>query len=252
MDKLFVFDLDDTLIDNVHDYAKPILNACGLIIQTLGSRAPHVSKLIAIEQEIDKHRIKEINPDTNKPYLYSMERFPSSLVETYREICQPARITPKPEIEEELYNIGLQAFNEDQYVKNTKPHTLSTLDFLREQGDTLMLCSKGDKRVQGKKLSALKSEGIDHFSKIIVVDDKTPDNFKKLSKGFTRCQRYSIGNSYTSDIVPALEAGFKGIYIPVETWETVGKMEEIHAEIDKEECFVFRSLKSIQTQYEKL
>ena len=80
MKKLFVFDLDDTLIDNVQDYANPILNACGLINQTLGSRAPHVSKLIAIEQEIDKRRIKEINPDTNKPYLYSMERFPSSLV----------------------------------------------------------------------------------------------------------------------------------------------------------------------------
>lgn len=48
MKKLFVFDLDDTLIDNVHDYADPLLDACRLIIKTLGNKAPHVSKIIAL------------------------------------------------------------------------------------------------------------------------------------------------------------------------------------------------------------
>lgn len=85
--KLFVFDLDDTLMDNVHDYTEPILRMCRVIIDELGSRAPHVSVLIALEEEIDLSRRNQINPKTGKVYNYSMDRFPTSLIETYLTIC---------------------------------------------------------------------------------------------------------------------------------------------------------------------
>lgn len=252
MKKLFVFDLDDTLVDNVHDYADAILNAVRLIIQTLGNKAPHVSQIIAIEQEIDKRRVKEINPETGNPYLYSMERFPGSQVETYKEICRQARVKPKPEVEKTLYNIGLDAFNENRYIENIKPHTTIVLDFLREQGDTLILYSKGDKRVQDKKLTALQKAGINHFSKVFVVDDKVLDDFRKIASQFPNHSLYSVGNNYKSDILPALEAGFTGIFIPVETWEVIGKMDEILAQVDKNKCKVFKSLLILKTQYGRL
>jgi FMN phosphatase YigB (HAD superfamily) len=252
MNKLFVFDLDDTLINNVHDYADPILNACRLIIEVLGAKAPHVSQIIAMEQEIDTRRVREINPSTGEPYLFSMERFPTSLVEVYREICKQAKVAPKEAVEVELYLIGHRAFDENRYVKNIKPNALSVLDFLLEKKDSLVLCTKGDPRVQEKKIKALKQAGIDHFSTMRVVNEKTPEVFRGFLAGFGQDEFYSVGNSYSSDIVPALSAGFTGIYIPVETWETIGQMDSILAEVDTNKCLVLQSLEELKTQYERL
>lgn len=255
MKKVFTFDLDDTLLDNCHDYADPILDACKLIIKALGSRAPHVSVIMAMEEEIDKRRVREINPATGKLFLFSMERFPGSLVETYREICKRAKIVIEPRIEKELYEIGLTAFDESRYLKNIKSDALSTLDFLASMGDVLTLCSRGDTRVQDKKMAALKKAGIDHFKLIRIVNDKNPEVFIEIlmSSGWSYgYQKYSVGNSYDSDIVSALSVGFKGIYIPVETWETMGKVEEINARVDRNRCFIFESLKQIQEKYEEI
>lgn len=253
MRKLFVFDLDDTLIDNMHDYAEPIVNAAMLIIKTLGNRAPHVSKIIAMEQEIDTRRVKEINPTTGKPHLWSMERFPGSLVEVYREICAASKIEPQKQIEETLYAIGLSAFDEKRYAAQINPHTKEVLDFLKAEGDTLILCTKGDTRVQEKKCAALLgANALTQFSDLLVVDEKTPELFRTISKNYPGLAPYSVGNSYQSDIVPALYAGFRGIYIPVETWDTIGKIGEIRSKIDWSRCIELKNLRELKNRYGEL
>lgn len=250
--KLFVFDLDDTLIDNVHDYAEPLLDAARFLIKVLGNRAPHVTKIIELEQEIDSRRVKEINPATGKPFLWSMERFPGSLVELYKHVCGQHGITPDEIIADLFYKIGLRAFNEKMYKGNVNLHALSVLSFLKGRGDALLLCTKGDARVQNKKINALKQAGINHFSMALVLDNKGPDTFRALAFGFDSCDFWSVGNSYDSDIKPALEAGYKGVYIPVETWETIGKMDKILAEVDKEKCLVLNNLGELITRYGEL
>ena len=132
--KLFVFDLDDTIMDNVHDYTEPIIEMARCIIGAFGSRAPHIFTVITMEEEIDGRRKHEINPATGRPYLYSMERFPGTCVETYREIAKRAKIVPDAEVEAKLWNIGMGAFDERRYVKNVNPEALSALDFLKKQG----------------------------------------------------------------------------------------------------------------------
>ena len=252
MRKLFVFDLDDTLIDNVHDYAKPILDAIWIIIRTLGSKAPHVTKLITIEHEIDARRRHEINLETGKEFLYCMERFPGSQVATYREICQQTTVTPNPAVEAKLYQIGMKAFDERLYRRNIKPGVKQVLKFLCTQGDTLVLFSKGDSRVQTKKLKALKAAGIDCFTKVRVEDLKTPKIFQEICDEFPGLSPISIGNSYESDIIPALEVGYFGIYIPVETWEVIGKMDEIAAKVDKSRCLILTDIHQIISFYGRL
>ncbi len=253
MKKVFVFDLDDTLIDNMHDYADPLLDSCRLIIKTLGNKAPHVSKIMAMEQEIDKRRVSEINPDTGKPFLYSMERFPTSLVETYRQICERVGVSVTETVENQLYIIGMNAFDEARYIQNINPNALQILDFLHNQGDTLILCTKGDVRVQTKKVNAFQAIGITHFTKIYIVEDKTTDTFDDIKKEFGRLGAlYSVGNSYSSDITPAFSVGFKGILISVETWDIIGKMEATLKEVDRERCFVLKNLQDIQTRYGEL
>src|SRR3989344_3978902 len=248
---IWAFDLDDTLMSNVHDYAHPILDACGLIIDTLCDAAPHVSAIIALEQEIDQQRLMEANPVTGKPYGYSMERFPTSLVEVYRRICQRAGKQPENRVEKELMRIGLEAFNPSRYVKNLYPDTIATLNFLQKKGDLILLLTKGDKRVQGKKLSVL--DAGKRFARVEIVDNKTSGVFREVARGFEDCRLFSVGNDYEKDIVPAFEAGYHcGIWIPVETWEVIGRLDEIRAKVDWSRCVELRSLKELVERYEEI
>ena len=250
MKKVFVFDLDDTLMTNVHDYAQSILDMARIIIEQLGAKAPHVSAVIALEEEIDKRRVHEINPITGHKFLYSMERFPRTMVQTYREICQRVRVEPDKLVEKELYKIGMQAFDPARYKGNIFPEAIPTIYFLDSQGDTPMLLSKGDQRVQSKKFSAISAGN--NFFRARIVDDKTPQVFKEMKRGYENDVFYSVGNDYEKDIVPALEAGYKGILIPAETWEVIGRTDQILAKVDRSKCFVFNCLGELKERYGEL
>lgn len=193
MNKVFVFDLDDTLMDNMHDYANPILDMARVIIRELGSRAPHVSAIIAKEEAIDKARVHEINPATGREFLYSMERFPGSMVVAYRYFCKNAKTEPKKIVEQELYTIGMRAFDSARYKKQVRPDANSTIYFLYNQRDIPMLLSKGDQRVQSNKFSAIGAGTLFYRSRI--VEDKTPETFRKMIFGFQDYGVwYSVGN----------------------------------------------------------
>lgn len=247
----WVFDLDDTLMSNVHDYAHPILDACGLIIDTLGDAAPHVSAIIALEQEVDQKRVKETNPVTGKPYGYSMDRFPGSLAEVYRQICKRAGKTPAQDVEVELMRIGYRAFDPARYARDLYPNAITTLNFLQKEGDRILLLTKGDKRVQSKKLSVL--DAGKRFSRVEIVDNKNPDVFHRMVKGFEDYRLFSVGNDYEKDIVPAIEAGYHhGVWIPVETWEVIGRLDEIRAKIDWSRCVELHSLQELVERYDEI
>lgn len=250
MNKVFVFDLDDTLMTNVHDYAEPILDMARVIIRELGPKAPHVSVIIAKEEEIDKARVGEVNPTTGEKFLYSMERFPGTMVATYVFFCEKAKVKPKKSVERELYEIGMQAFNTARYRDNIYPEAISTINFLNKQGDVSMLLSKGDARVQLNKFSALDAGHV--FSRSRIVDSKLPGSFKRITVGYEERVFYSVGNDYEKDIMPALEAGFKGILIPVETWEVIGRMDEILAKVDRSRCLVLNKLSELKERYGEL
>ena len=70
--------------------------------------------------------------------------------------------------------------------------------------------------MQAKKVVALQDAGI-VFTSVEVVDSKASQEFRRMTSLAVSPEWYSVGNSYESDIVPAFEAGFRGIFIPVET-----------------------------------
>ena len=250
---LRVLDLDDFLMANVHDYAEPIAQAALLIIRELGVKAPHIATIIGIEEEIDTRRVQEVNPATGKKFLYSMERFPGTLVETYREIARRTGQPTLEEIEIELYRIGMGAFDERRYAENVDPEARDTLEFLKGKGDVLVLCTKGDTRVQENKVRALRSAGITQYLDAIeIVDSKSAETFARIAGNFSGTKAFSAGNSYKSDIVPALEAGYTGIFLPVETWEEIGKPDELLSVVDKSRCHVIFRLREMRTRYEEL
>jgi len=210
MNKKFIIDYDDTLAPNQHDYSEAQLEFVKYVIDTVGLKAPDVPTIIKIEEEIDKAAVEEMK--------FAMERFPLSFVAAYRKICIPLQITPTPKQLNDVYSMGMLAYSSERWKKNGLfSGVAETLDFLTAQEDELVLLTKGDPRVQEKKIEAT---NVKKWFKdnIFIVPLKNKEVLLEYAKNTPLEQVYHVGNSVKSDVKPALEAGMKIIYIPLETW----------------------------------
>jgi len=250
--KVFIFDLDDTIYWNKHDYSYPILEFEKFLLDTLGHQAPHVDVIRRLFSEIDRRRVHEINLATGLLYGYSMERFPDSMVECYRQICQREEIPFDSKIAGKLTEIGYEAFSEKLYEKKgLVKGTAEVLTYLKEQKDYLILLTKGDKQVQGRKISALKLE--QWFDQIFIQPLKTVETFKGLAVRIHNATAvWSVGNSLATDIKPALEAGMRGIYIPYETWESQDEGRKALKILDPNQVLVYNEIIEIKKNYKRL
>ncbi len=205
-----LIDLDDTLTPNLRDYSYAQLAFIERVIEKLGPRAPDVQAIINTEVRIDKGLVKELG-------FYSV-RFPTSFVMAYEEFCRPLGIIPSKEDLDEMYELGMLAFSKERYVKNGLFEGVpETLDYLLAKGHELILLTKGDPIVQHMKFEAL---GLGRWfgDNKYVVPTKNPDIIRKLIGDRPPNKVWHIGNSVRSDVNPALEAGIKMIYVPLETW----------------------------------
>ena len=81
----------------------------------------------------------------------------------------------------------------------------------------LILATKGDPTDQKRKIEA---SGLKpYFSHIEIMPDKTTRNYEELLKNIDCCPNeiIMVGNSVKSDILPILQLGGRGIYIPCHT-----------------------------------
>jgi len=244
VNKVFIFDLDDTLYWNVHDYCYPILEFEKFMLDILGHKAPHITVIRKLEGEIDRGRVKKFG--------YSMERFPGTLVETYKTICSWAGVAFDKKIAEKIWQIGMKAFDPEIYKKKGLVEGVEeVLNFLKKQGDGLALLTRGDERVQQLKINALRLAR--WFYHIHIVPSKGSSIFRAIAKAFKEKNAvYSVGNSLKSDIEPALEAGLSGIYIPCETWEFDENKEEMSKTTGKGRLFIFKEIIEIRNRYKEL
>jgi putative hydrolase of the HAD superfamily len=108
------------------------------------------------------------------------------------------------------------------------PHVENTLKTLHGS-HRLLLITKGDLHHQERKVLA---SGLAHyFEGVEIVSDKKPETFKKI------CTRHGgavertmmAGNSIRSDVLPMIEAGGYGVYVPFDIlWD------HEHEEVPKE------------------
>ncbi|MBU0665870.1 MAG: hypothetical protein KKC26_00770 [Nanoarchaeota archaeon] len=172
-------------------------------------------KIINLEVNIDKEHVKTMG--------FCMERFPTSFVKTYESLCKEFGFEIKEKEQQKYYDMGMKAFSYKRYKeKGFVKGAEEILDFLKKDGNKLILYTKGDKRVQEKKLEAIKiyknGEIIRWFDEVHIVDLKSKKQIEELIGSENKNNVYKIGNSIRSDVKPALEAGIKVIYIPYETW----------------------------------
>ena len=60
MDKTFVFDLDDTLMNNHHDYTHPQLDFVRFVVERVGNKAPDAQTIINLQVDEDLKLLKSL------------------------------------------------------------------------------------------------------------------------------------------------------------------------------------------------
>lgn len=245
--KVFVWDLDDTLIWTSWAYSRAFAKFYDYMLQLFDYRLIELRTLGTISEEIDRALIKEINPKTGQVYGYSMYRFPASLVKTYEWLCEHGYGKYQEAVAMRVNVMGLEAFDPLGYKKQGLVNGANeTLDFINKQGDIQILVTKGEQLVQECKIVTL---NLDRWfdDRIEIVGSKNKTTFIDYQSKFPDYSIFSVGNSYNSDIVPALEAGVKAIYIPYYTW--LG--EKPLAEIDRVQVFEVENIRQIVDLYKK-
>ncbi|OCP01021.1 MULTISPECIES: HAD family hydrolase [unclassified Ensifer] len=140
-------------------------------------------------------------------YGFGIKGFVLSMVETAVEVTEGN--VPSSVIAEIL------AAGREMLVHPVEPlpHVKETLDALHGQFRLVMI-TKGDLFDQERKLAA--SRLGDYFDAIEIVSDKNVATYDRIFSrhGDGPSKSLMVGNSLKSDIVPALDAGSWGVYVP--------------------------------------
>lgn len=193
------FDADDTLWQNE---------------QFFRMTEKHFAELLAEHGEADHlmARLLEAEKRNLGSYGFGIKGFTLSMIETAIDVTEgrvPAEVIGK------ILAAGRDMLS---HPIETLPHVHDTLEGLAGRY-RLVLITKGDLFDQERKLA---QSGLgDFFDAVEIVSDKSRPTYERIfarhGEGADRAMM--IGNSLKSDVVPAIEAGSWGVYVPHDlTW----------------------------------
>jgi putative hydrolase of the HAD superfamily len=212
-----VFDADDTLWDCQSHFEAVELRYCELLTEWCDAEEA-ATALFNTER-------------SNMPLLgYGSKAFTISVIESALRMSK-GKISQASL--EELIQMGKQLLLMPCTPLLGVIETLSKL-----QGYKLVLLTKGELQEQENKI---KRSGLEHyFSHIEIVSNKDESTFRQLSDklGVDAERMLSVGNSFKSDIAPALSAGYHAIHIPFHVvWELEQTDEFEHERLRRIERF---------------
>ncbi len=217
-----IFDGDDTLWDSQSIY----VDAKKRYYREMATLGFDTSE---VEQVLDTTDIANVDV-----LGFSRLRFPKSMVDAYRTLCERRSREWDKGIAERLRSIGESVFHRAPHLF---PGATNLLDAVRARGARVILATKGDHDVQKRKLAVMNLAQM--FHRLYILDRKTENEFRTI---LAECDlaadmSWSLGNSVKSDINPALRVGMNAIWVQQETWEYERELPE---RTDK--LFVVRSL----------
>ncbi|MEL7114305.1 MAG: HAD family hydrolase [Pseudomonadota bacterium] len=188
------FDADDTLWHNEHFYRLTQDRFCDLL-RDFTEPAHLMDRLLEAERKNIGH------------YGFGIKGFVLSMIETAIDVTDervPARVI------KELIAAGQDML---QHPIELLPHAREAVEAVAASYQVLLI-TKGDLLDQERKLA---QSGLgDLFDGVEIVSDKTTsvysDIFARHGDGAERAMM--IGNSMKSDVVPAINAGGWGVYVP--------------------------------------
>jgi putative hydrolase of the HAD superfamily len=199
-----VFDGDDTLWATEQLYDDARLKA-RLIVADAGLDA---AAWEAIERRIDVEKVATLG--------HSARRFPASCVQAYGEVCRSAGVTPDRLVAERVRRASQSVFACDPPLV---PGAREILTTLRARGARLALLTKGDRRVQRRRIERSGLGALFDIKRIVA--EKSPETIRQVvaSLGISVESAWMVGNSIRSDVLPALSAGLRAIWIRAHVWE---------------------------------
>lgn len=210
-----LFDLDDTLIHCNKYFVHVIHLFAEQMQQWFHSYSIPKADFIAKQLELDIIGVRKFG--------FVPHRFPESLVETYEYFC--SKVERKKDIQEQrqLEKLGYSVYD---FHNEPYPDMEETLHQLASQGHRLCLYTGGDPHMQRAKVEKL-NLNVYFGERIYVARHKTSKAMKRLISDLQldRINTWMIGNSVTTDILPALKAGIHAIFIPAETEWSFNKGE---------------------------
>ena len=196
---LICLDADDTLWHNMRFFAA----AEDAFVAMLAPFA---------EAGIARDRLAAVEVRNLPLYGYGAKSFTLSMIETAIEITDdrvPASVI------RQILEAGREML---EHPVETLPHAHETLERLTGRY-RLLLVTKGDLFDQERKLAA---SGLgDFFDAVEIVSDKNQATYERVfaRHGDGAGRAMMVGNSLKSDVVPAIEAGGWGVFVPHElTW----------------------------------
>jgi len=193
------FDADDTLWQNERFFRLTEERFAALLADY--AEPAHLSE-----------RLLETEKQALSIYGFGTKGFVLSMVETAISVTE-GRV-PAPVIAE-ILAAGRELM---VYPIETLPHVEETLAALAGNYRLVMI-TKGDLFDQKRKLA---QSGLgEMFDAIEIVSDKSPDTYARIFSrhGTGPGEAMMVGNSLRSDIVPAIDAGAWGTYVPHDlTW----------------------------------
>ena len=193
------FDADDTLWQNEQFFRLTEERFLALLADH--AQADHLAaRLLEAERRNLAH------------YGFGIKGFTLSMIETAVEVTEgrvPAAIIG------EILATGREMLS---HPVETLPNVSETLEALATEY-RLVLITKGDLFDQERKLAA---SGLgDFFDGVEIVSDKSAATYARVfaRHGDGADRAMMVGNSLKSDVVPAIEAGSWGVYVPHDlTW----------------------------------
>lgn len=199
-----VFDGDDTLwsteqlYDNARSEAAAVVAGSGL----------DAGKWEALERRIDVDNVATLG--------YSTDRFPTSCVQAYEDLCRSEGRTPDSFVSERVRQAARTVFDRDPPVVSG---TRDMLTYLRKRGIRLALLTKGDSEVQARRIE---SSGLrELFDVVQIVQEKSPAAIRAVvaALGVDVGSVWMVGNSIRSDVLPAIAAGLRAVWVAAHVWE---------------------------------
>ena len=218
--KVLAFDADDTLWD-CQSWFDDVEHRCCLLLSPWAT-AREVSEGL-------------VNTERKNLSLtgYGTKAFTLSLIENAVRVTQ-GQLTG--DIVQQLLDMGKELLN---FPTTPLPEVEETLKRLAEQRRyRLVVFTKGELMDQESKLQRSGLE--QYFSHMETVSNKTEREYRQLCEnlGVAPEQTVMIGNSFRSDIAPALAAGAWAIHIPYHVVWAMEKSEEFpHERLRKIERF---------------
>jgi putative hydrolase of the HAD superfamily len=156
-------------------------------------------------------------------YRFGIKGFTLSMIETAIEVTEgrvPAAVI------QEILASGRELL---RHPVETLPHVRETLEQLAGNY-RIILITKGDLFDQERKLA---QSGLGElFDAVEIVSDKNASTYQRVFSrhGDGPGRSMMVGNSLKSDVVPAIEAGSWGVYVPHDlTWSLEHVDEPAHA-----------------------